>query len=171
MTRQTLTYIILFLVLIPAQALIFNNMVLFNVAIPFVYIMLFLRLPLSMGVNWVLTIAFLSGLTVDIFSDTQGMNALAATVTAFLRRPVARLYLGSETDTEGLKPSSLYFGSATFIKYALTLCVIYCTVVFTTEAFQFFNIRLLLLRIACSAVFTFMLIYAFDSLTLSQKKK
>lgn len=170
MNRHLLSFLLLFIILVPAQALIFNNMVLFNVAMPFVYILMILKLPLNMSVNIVMTLAFVSGLAVDIFSDTMGINTIAAVVTAFVRKPVARIYLGADAETEELKPSAASMGSAAFIKYALTASLIYCTLVFTIEAFQFFNLRLLLLRIACSTLFTFMLIFALDSLTLSRSR-
>ena len=35
--------------------------------------------------------SFLLGLTVDIFSNTPGMNAAAATLLAFMREPILRL--------------------------------------------------------------------------------
>lgn len=165
-----LSYIMMFVLLIPAQALIFNNMVLWNVAMPFAYILLIFRLPLGFSVNWSMTLGFLAGLAVDIFSDTPGMNALGATVIAFIRKPVAKLYIPSDEATDIVRPTVYSIGSWPFIKYALTLSVIYCTVVFTIEAFQFFNIWLLAKRIAFSSLFTFVLVYALDSLSVIQRK-
>ena len=50
------------------------------------------------------------------------------------------------------------------MKFLLTMVFIYCLMLFTIEAFQIFNIRLLLLRIFASTAYTFVLLYAIDSL-------
>ena len=93
MSKTIVNAMILLLVLVPAQAVIFNNLAIFGVALPLVFIYVLISLPVTLGTNWTMTIGFLSGLAVDIFSDTPGLNALACTVLAFVRRPVLHIYL------------------------------------------------------------------------------
>ena len=57
-------------------------------------------------------------------------------------------------------------GAAAFMKFLLTLVGLYCIMLFTIEAFQFFNFRLLVLRILASTAYTFVLLYAIDSLVV-----
>ena len=168
MSKTVLTLIILFLVLIPAQAVIFNNLILFNVALPLVFIYLIISLPVTLSTNWSLTIGFVTGLAVDIFSDTPGMNALACTNLAFLRKPVYHLDMAYDDDLSGLRPSISTMGSAAYFKYLLTMVFVYCLMLFAIEAFQFFNIRLLLMRTVFSTIFTFIIIYAIDSLSFKR---
>ena len=168
MSKTVLTLIILFLVLIPAQAVIFNNLILFNVALPLVFIYLIISLPVTLSTNWSLTIGFVTGLAVDIFSDTPGMNALACTNLAFLRKPVYHLYMSYDDDLSGLRPSISTMGTAAYFKYLLTMVFVYCLMLFAIEAFQFFNIRLLLMRTVFSTIFTFIIIYAIDSLSFKR---
>ena len=168
MSKTVLTLIILFLVLIPAQAVIFNTLILFNVALPLVFIYLIISLPVTLSTNWSLTIGFVTGLAVDIFSDTPGMNALACTNLAFLRKPVYHLYMSYDDDLSGLRPSISTMGSAAYFKYLLTMVFVYCLMLFAIEAFQFFNIRLLLMRTVFSTIFTFIIIYAIDSLSFKR---
>ena len=168
MSKTVLTLIILFLVLIPAQAVIFNNLILFNVALPLVFIYLIISLPVTLSTNWSLTIGFVTGLAVDIFSDTPGMNALACTNLAFLRKPVYHLYMSYDDDLSGLRPSISTMGSAAYFKYLLTMVFVYCLMLFAIEAFQFFNIRLLLMRTVFITIFTFIIIYAIDSLSFKR---
>lgn len=165
MTKTVLTFILLFIVLITAQALIFNNLILFNVALPLVFVYIIISLPVTLSTNWAVTIGFLTGLTVDIFSDTPGMNALACTLLAFVRKPVYHLYMSFDDDMSGMRLSVATMGPAVFFKYMSTMVLIYCMTVFTIEAFQFFNMRLLILRTVCSTVFTVIIIYAIDSLS------
>ena len=54
------------------------------------------------------------------------------------------------------------------MKYALTLCAIYCTLYFIIEAFAFFNLVEMLLRIAGSTLLTFVIVLAFDGFTSSK---
>lgn len=168
MSKTVITLIVLFLVLVPAQAVIFNNLILFNVALPLVFIYLIISLPVTLSTNWSLTIGFVTGLAVDIFSDTPGMNALACTTLAFVRKPVYHLYMSFDDDLMGMRPSIATMGSAAYFKYMLTMVFIYCFMLFAIEAFQFFNFRLMLMRTIFSTLFTFIIIYAIDSLSFKR---
>jgi rod shape-determining protein MreD len=170
MSKTLVNYIILFLILIPAQAVIFNHIVLFGVAIAMMFIFLIISLPLSLSTNLSMTVGFLAGLLVDIFADTAGENALAATMLAFARKPLFRLYMSNE-DFGPLIPSARSMGREAYWKYLLTMSLIYCVLIFTIEAFQFFNFKLMILRIVCSTIFTFVIVYSLDSLINSQREK
>ena len=88
-----------------------SNDITLDVAVPFVFIYVLVRLPLNLSVNWVLTIGFLTGLSVDIFANTQGMNALACTILAMSRRNVLHLYFPREDELTMtiIKPPIIYF--------------------------------------------------------------
>ncbi len=168
MSKTAIILTVLFLVLVPAQAVIFNNLILFNVALPLVFIYLIISLPVTLSTNWAVTIGFATGLAVDIFSDTPGMNALACTTLAFVRKPVYHLYMSYDDDLSGMRPSIATMGSEAYFKYMLTMVFIYCIMLFAIEAFQFFNFRLLLMRTVFSTIFTFIIIYAIDSLSIKR---
>ena len=57
-----LRYFFLFIVVVFLQVTIGNSIHLLGVAIPFLYIYFIIRLPLSLSVNWTLTLAFILGL-------------------------------------------------------------------------------------------------------------
>jgi len=171
MNKTALSLLLLFAVLVPAQAVFFNNLVLFNVAVPLVFIYLIITLPVTYNPSIAMTIGFLTGLSVDILSDTPGVNTLSCTILTFVRRPVFKLYISSDNDLADQRPSIKTMGTATFLKYALTMAVIYCAMVFSIEAMQIFNIRLYLLRVGCSSLFTFIIIYAIACLTRSSREK
>ena len=139
--KTAISIVLAFLLLVPAQAVIFNHLALFNVALPIVFIYIVIMLPVTLGTNWSTTIGFLAGLAVDIFCDTAGVNTLGCT---------------------GRSPSTRSMGHGAFMKFLVTMVLIYCTMVFTIEAFQFFNFRLLVLRIIASTIYSFILLYALD---------
>ena len=85
--KDVIQYSVLFFVLVLAQVLICNHLALFNVAIPIVFIYFIIRLPVDMKLSLLFTLAFLIGLSVDIFSDTAGVNSMACTLIAALKRP------------------------------------------------------------------------------------
>ena len=121
MSKTAITLIILFLILIPAQAVFFNNLVLFNVAVPLVFIYLIITLPITLNDSLSLTIGFLTGLAIDILSDTPGVNALASTILTFVRKPVFHLYVSSDIDLADQRPLPRTMGTAAFLKYAGTM--------------------------------------------------
>lgn len=171
MSKTALTLLLLFLILITAQAVFFNNLVLFNLAVPLVFIYLIITLPITLNDSLALTIGFLTGLSVDILSDTPGVNALASTILTALRKPIFHLYVSSDIDLADQRPLPKTMGTAAFLKYAGTMVAIYCTMVFSIEALKVFNIELYLLRILCSSVFTFIIIYAIACLTSPGREK
>jgi len=160
--KTAISIVLTFLLLIPAQAVVFNHLGLFNVALPIVFIYIVVTLPVTLSTNWSTTIGFLAGLAVDIFCDTAGVNTLSCTVLAFVRKPIFHLYVSTDDDLAGRNTSARSMGHATFMKYLVTMVLIYCTMVFTIEAFQFFNFRLLVLRIISSTIYSFILLYALD---------
>lgn len=171
MTKTILTFALKFFLLVLAQAVIFNNIVLFNVAVAFVFIYIIVSMPVSWGTNTSLTIGFLAGLAVDIMSDTLGFNALSCTILTFVRKPVFHFYVQDEEDLGGLKPSTVTMGKSPFLKYLLTMVSVYCVCFFLIESFNIFDPLLLGLRILCSTAFTFIVIYALDSIFTRKNEK
>lgn len=171
MSKTVLYFILKFILLVLAQAVIFNNLVLFGVAMAFVFIYVVVSMPVSWSTNLSMTLAFVLGLAVDVFSDTLGVNALSCTILAFVRKPVFHLYTPHEEDFAELTPCQRSMGSATYMKYLLTMSLIYCLCFFCVEAMSLFNVALVALRIVASTVFTFIVIYALDSLTTNNNEK
>ena len=171
MSKTTLQFLLLGLILVLAQVIVFNHICLFNVAVPMVFIYLIFRLPITLSLNWTLTVSFFLGLIVDIFSDTYGMNAVACKVVAMLKHPVLRLYVPREEDLTRPEPSMLSLGVAVYMKYLLTMTVIYCTLIFIIEAFTFFNPLQLVLRIVFSTILSMIIMLGIDSLMTSRSEK
>ena len=163
MTKTIIQFSILFVVLVLLQAMVFNNICLFNVAVPFVFIYFIIYLPLTLSVNWVLTLAFIAGLSVDIFANTQGMNSLACTIIAMSRHSILHFYFPREDELSIPEPSVRSLGQEVYMKYLFTIVLIYCITIFMVEAFSFFDFWRLLLRIICSTILTFFLLLGLDS--------
>lgn len=171
MNKTTIVLLLLYLVLVPAQAMVFNNLVLFNVAVPLVFIYLIITLPVTFNTNVAMLVGFVTGLSVDVLSDTPGVNALAATTLAFVRRPVFHLYVPADNDLAEQRPSLANMGVAAFLKYSFTMVLTYCIMVFAIDAMGYFNLSLYLLRVITSTIYTFVLIYALACLNVPKREK
>jgi len=171
MNKTGIQQLITGLALILAQAVVFDNICLFNMAVPMVFVYIIFKLPVMLNVNYVLTVGFLTGMAIDIFADTYGMNALACTIVAMVRRPILRLYVPRGEDLSATVPSFRTLGQATYLKYLVTMTLIYCTLIFVIEAFTFFYFTLTVVRILSSTVLTTLLMVAIDCLTTPRHEK
>ena len=169
MTKTVIQFILLFIVLTVLQ-LVCNKIVLWGVAMPVVFIYLILRLPVNLHGGWVLTIAFFSGLIIDIFDNTPGMNALACTLMAAVRRPVFNMFVSRENDMNIPIPSVDSMGISDYFKYMATLVTLY-SLIFLIQAFSLHDIVLTLARIAASSALSIMIIFALDSLVSTRREK
>lgn len=170
MAKTTIQFTILFVILVLVQV-IFSKIMLFNVATPIIFIYLLLRLPIGTPLNAVFTIAFFSGLTIDIFNDTQGMNALACLLIAAIRIKVFYAFVNHDDDTSSILPSCKSIGTSSFLKYAGTLIFVYCFLLFFIQAFTFLNFPLTIARIFCSFALSLLLIFGIDSLVNTRREK
>lgn len=99
--------IVLMIVLVLAQVLVCNRIMLFGVAVAFVFIYVVVSLPMKLKTDWLLTWAFVSGLLVDVFVDTPGVNALSCTLLAMMKKPVLYAYIPRDDHTKTLYRRSL----------------------------------------------------------------
>lgn len=170
MTKTLIQYTLLFVIMVLAQVLIFNRLYLFETAIPLAFIYFIIKLPITMGVIGVMSLSFFTGFTIDLFSDTPGMNALACTILATMRLPIFRLYVPREEDLTDPEPSIHSLGPGVFMKYALSITFVYCILYFVIESFTLFNLVNLILRIVGSTLLTFIIIMCIDNVVYRLKK-
>lgn len=164
MNKSVISYIVLFVILVLVQALLMNHIVLFSSAVCFIFIYFIIKLPINLSANWLLTIGFLLGLTVDMLSDTPGLNALCCTVLASLKRPVFFAYEQHDDQKRNVSPSIGTMGFFNFSKYIFSMSAIYCILAFFVEFIEFTDIVGILIKAGASTVFTFLVMLAIDSL-------
>ncbi len=162
MSKTFLQFALLFVLLVIAQSVVFNRLVLFSVALAFVFIYFIIKLPVTLGSSRVIFLSFLLGFCVDVFSDTPGLNSLSCTILGGCRHTVLRLYVAREDDMVHKIPSIRSLGAAVFSKYVLTMSLLYCIAVTLIEAFSFFQPLVLVERIVASTLLTSLLILGID---------
>lgn len=161
---QSIKNVILFVLLVLFQVLVCNNILLFGVGVPLPFIYFILALPMGLSLNLLLLVSFLLGFSVDIFSDTMGLNSLACIVLAVLKKPMFYAYMPREDKNADLAPSLFTMGWENYIKYLISLALIYCMLVFLIEFTSFASFGRILLMTIVSAVLTMLLMLGIDTL-------
>ncbi len=154
----------LFVLLVLVQVLICNHIMLFHLAVPFIFIYFILRLPIGMSQIAVLTVSFFMGFLVDLFSDTPGVNSLSCTILAAIKPTVFYAYVARDDKTKRIVPAIVTVGWQAYSKFALTMSLIFCFLVFTIEFMSFAGVEEILLMTVASSLLTFALVIAMDSL-------
>jgi hypothetical protein len=159
----------LLILLILAQVLICNHIILFQVAVAFIFIYVIIRLPMDLKTDWLLTWAFLGGVVVDLFSDTPGVNAMSSIILAMVKRPCLYAYIPRDDRTKNIVPSLSTLGFAVYGKYLLTMTTIYSLLAFSLEFLNFADIQDILIMTVSSSLLSFVIILGLDSLMISNK--
>ncbi|MCD7972787.1 MAG: rod shape-determining protein MreD [Candidatus Azobacteroides sp.] len=165
-----LRYSLFFLVVVIIQIFILNGMNFLGYATPFIYIYFIIKLPVDINKNILLILSFLLGFIIDIFCNTPGINA-AATVFAGFLRPYLIPALVTLDTAENRNPSIQLFGLQPFLRYIGVLIFIHHALLLTFESFSLFDPLVVLLRIVACSLFTFVLIWAMEGLTVNHHKR
>ena len=152
-----------FIGLVLLQVLILNNVHIAGYATPFLYIYFILKFNSGTSRNELMLWAFFFGLTIDVFSDSPGMNAAATVLLAFLRPSLLRLFTPRDNQ-DNLVPSFKSMGITPFLKYTTASVFIHSLALLSIEFFSFSGIWLLLLRVALCTVLTVTCIVAVEGI-------
>lgn len=163
MNIDFLKRLLLFVVLLLAQALVLNHITLFGCATPLLYIYFVVSFQRGYPRWGILVWCFLLGLCVDIFSNTPGVATTSMTLLGLVQPYLLELFLQRDSD-DNIQPAIYSLGPSTFFYYSSLLALLYCVVFFTVETFTFFNWLQWLLSIGGSWVLTELLIFVVDGL-------
>ncbi len=145
--QDRLKIVLNFFLLIAVQILILNNIQLFGLINPYLYI--------------------LFGGIIDVFSHSYGIHMAATVLVAFIRPYIMGLFASRE-DMEKSAPTYRNFG-VSFLKYASLIVVIHHFVLFSLEAFSFSHFGMVLLKTVCSSLVTILLIFGIQSINFKRR--
>lgn len=152
-----------FIGLVLLQVLILNNVHIGGYATPFLYVYFILKFASGTSRNELMLWGFAIGLTVDVFSNTPGMNAAATTLLGFVRPLFLRLFTPRDL-LDSIVPSLKTMGVSPFLKYVVLSVFVHHLVLLTIEFFSFTSIPLLLLRVVACTLLTFICIVAVEGI-------
>ncbi|MGV3641147.1 MAG: hypothetical protein ACO1NZ_11545 [Adhaeribacter sp.] len=170
MNRSFITHSLHFLIFLSLQVLLLRNLVLFDTAFCYLYIGFLLFLPIQMPKVMLLVLAFLSGLTIDIFYDTIGINAAASVLLAYLR-PYVLLVLTPRDDYEKSDSVNVHvMGWRWFSVYTLFLVFIHHLALFFLELGSFREVGFTLVKVLVSTLFTYLVLVIIQLLFFSSRR-
>lgn len=150
--------ILRFVILILIQGLVLNQVTLLGgQMLPFLYVLAILMLPIETPVWLVLLISFLTGASIDMFTNTLGMHISASLLLAILRKPVLSLLSPREGYEMGTRPRIDSLGISWFLSYAGLLILAHHSWLFYLELFRFSQFFSTLFRVILSSTFTLLL--------------
>jgi rod shape-determining protein MreD len=155
MNNVVSTNIVRFVLLVLVQILVLNHINFFGYINPYVYILFIILFPVKNSRTVFIFLAFLLGLTVDLFSDSGGIHAAACVTIAYIRPVVLKFCFGMIYEHQTIKFSNVEFGSK--LTYIALLTGIHHLVLFSLEVFNFSKIILTLQKTLFSSIFTIIL--------------
>lgn len=157
--------LIYFVVFVLIQVLFLNHIHFLRMATPFLYLYFLLKLPYGISRINMLLVSFLTGLIIDVFTNTPGMHAAACTLAGFCREPLIRFFIGKDLP-EGIYPSYRTFGYGGFVRYVFSFVLIHHVTLFLIESLSLFDPLFLIIRILASGVMTALLICAVEAFNI-----
>ena len=124
-----------FLIFIVIQVAILKHLDLGRFINPFLYVLFILMLPIRSNQALVMVLAFLAGLTIDMFYNTMGYNAAACVFMAYCRPRVLRTFAPKGEYDTSAKPTIQSLGLPWVLSYAGTMVFLHHLVLFFLEAF------------------------------------
>ncbi|HEY9561598.1 MAG TPA: rod shape-determining protein MreD [Anseongella sp.] len=158
MIRIFIINIIRFFLLVLFQVLFLKNFSLYNLAIPWFYILFILLLPLQTSNFLLFLLSFLLGLSVDMFFNSPGLNAAACTAMAFCRILLIRIITPRDGYESTVEPGIRSMGLRWFLMYSSVLILVHHLVLFNLEIFRSQEFLLSSIKAISSAVFTLFLV-------------
>ncbi|MDT0689405.1 rod shape-determining protein MreD [Salegentibacter sp. F188] len=166
MNSSTISNIARFFGLIFLQVLVLNNINFLGFINPYLYFLFILLYPFNSNRSLFLLLAFLLGISIDVFEDSGGIHAAACLIAAFIRPQFLRFSFGISYDHQTLRLSATPFGAK--LSYIFLMVVIHHLVLFSLEMFSFNHVLLILEKTLYSSIFTIILVFL--SLALFSKK-
>jgi hypothetical protein len=159
MTSRTVFFNILrFFFLILLQVLILNHINLNGYINPYFYIYFILLLPFDTPKWMLLIVSFILGWSIDIFTNSIGLNASACVLMAFARPFVISAISSGPESLLGDTPSLRNQGVKWFLYYAIILILIHHFTFFFLEIFRISEFPYTLVRVLLSSAFTLLLV-------------
>ncbi|WP_298416696.1 rod shape-determining protein MreD [uncultured Kordia sp.] len=155
-----------FVIAVLVQVLICNHIDFLGYINPMVYIYFILLFPFNSNRSLFLVLAFLLGLTIDMFSDSGGVNAAACVIIAYIRPFVLRFAFGISYEHQSIKLENTAFGQR--MVYITILIFTHHFFLFLLEIFNISNILLVLRNTLFFGIFTMLVITL--SITLFSRK-
>lgn len=162
--------IIRFVALLAIQVLVLNNIYLGGYISPVLYTLFILMLPNRIGKMYMLLLAFVMGLSVDVCSNMLGFHACASTIMAFCRITFADRIITRGDDISIEMPSIFTVVPQYFVFYSATLIFIHTFVFFMLDYFNLADILNIILSALLTTIVTLVLVIVWQLIFIHRKR-
>ena len=143
-----------FVLSVLVQAMLFKQLVLFNMAFCFLYVAFILLLPLETNPLILMLVAFLLGISIDVFYDSLGLHSSSLVLVAYFRN----YWLGTITPQGGYDtgegPTLAANGLQWFMVYSVPLVFVHHFTLFFAEVGGFGIFWFTMQKVMTSLIFT-----------------
>ena len=158
-TKQLGRYVIVMLL----QVLLFDQLQLWGVCHPYIYILCLLMLPITLPHSVDMVIGAIIGLIMDVFCNSLGVHTASCILIMFIR-PYLIGAIVNDKDRLNEQISLRSIGMEAMIKYVVILDVIHHLVVFSLAAWSWHHIGFILLETLVSSIVTISIIIGYNAL-------
>ncbi len=159
MQTSILNYIGRFIIIVILQVFVLNKIQISGYINPFLYVFFILILPFDIPRYLLLIVAFVLGLTIDMFCDTAGMHTSATVFMAFLRPGVINAISIKDEFEPKTFPGLHNMDTSWVLKYSIILIFFHHTFLFFLEVFSFAEFFTTLWRSILSTLVTFIFVF------------
>ena len=150
--------IVRFFSIIVLQTLLFNNIVLFNSTVPFIYILFILIVPFEVNKTALLFISFVTGFLIDISFNSYGVHIGASVFAAYIRPYVLQYTTPRGGYDPNTQPLMRDYGFLWFLKYAAIITVSHHFVLYLFYTFSFEHFWAFMYQMTLNSIVTLALI-------------
>ena len=158
-TKQIGRYILVMLL----QVLLFDQLQLFGVCHPYIYILCLLMMPITLRPSTDMLIGAGVGLMMDIFSNSLGIHLASCVLIMYIRRYLLGLFV-NDRDRLNEQISLRAIGMAAFLQYVTILVILHHMTVFALAAWSWRHIGIVLLETLVSSTLTILIIIGYNTL-------
>lgn len=147
-----------FIIIVLLQVLVLNQIQFSEFITPYIYVLFILILPFDINKILFLILAFFTGITIDIFTNTPGLHTSAIVLMAFCRPYVLKSIAPRDGYESGAEPLARDMGLKWFAMYSGILIFIHHLFFFYVQVFSFTQFFITLERCVASFVFSLILV-------------
>ena len=151
-----------FLFIIISQILIFNNILIFGVS-PNIYLIFLIIFPLNYNKSFMYLYMFISGLILDLFSNTYGIITFSLLISSLLKIYFLKFSFG-HFDASKVRKTADYIRETSLYQKITFLILMFFThqlILYSVEAFSFEKFSWVIKKTVLSTIISIILSYIF----------
>lgn len=158
-SKQIGRYVLIMLL----QVLVFNQLQLWGVCHPYIYVLCLLMMPITLPLSADMLIGAAAGFIMDIFCNSMGIHMAACILLMYLRRYLLGIIV-NDRDRLNEQISLHSLGIEALVKYVVILVLMHHAVVFALGAWSWAHIGFVLMETLVSSLITILFVIAYNAL-------